>query len=184
MPSHDAAFDDFLKRIATPELPSLGPQGRRGTRNAEELQQTLTTFFDTHRTPAARRDLLRSAALLWHDHLDASHSISQGIETRDGSWLHGIMHRREPDYGNAKYWFRRVGQHPAFADLAERVAEALRPTAGELAARLIEHGEWQPFAFVDECERAAAGSDETLRQQLQTVQALEWEALVKHICRH
>ena len=38
---------------------------------------------------------------LWllHDFLDESHSLSQEITTDTGSYWHGIMHRREPDYG-------------------------------------------------------------------------------------
>ena len=40
---------------------------------------------------------------------DQSHSISQDISSVEGSFWHGIMHRQEPDPGNAGYWFRRVG---------------------------------------------------------------------------
>ena len=72
--------------------------------------------------PAARQELLRCVVLLWHDHHEAVHEICQQIETPDGSWLHGLLHRREPDYGNARYWFRRVGVHPGFSTLAEKVA--------------------------------------------------------------
>ena len=54
---------------------------------------------------------------------DESHTISQEVETPEGSFWHGIMHRQEPDPGNAAYWFRRVGQHPIFPQLRDAAAE-------------------------------------------------------------
>ena len=146
----------------------LGPQHRPGTMAEAELLRRLESFFDENHTAESARPLLRSAALLWHDHLDASHNISQSIETRDGSWLHGIMHRREPDYGNAKYWFRRVGQHPAFAALAERTK---RKT-------------WDAFVFIDECEVAEQGNDAEASVVLRRVQAAEFDVLVEHILQN
>jgi hypothetical protein len=155
----------FMAAIGTTELPLLGPQGRTGTLDEADLLEALGKIFAAHQTPEHARPLLRSAALLWHDHLDASHNISQGIETRDGSWLHGIMHRREPDYGNAKYWFHRVGQHPAFATLAERT----------------KRKDWDPFAFIDECEAAEQGNDVGVIAALRQIQAAEFDVLVEHI---
>ena len=64
-----------------------------------------------------------SALYLRHNFLDESHEISQEIDTIDGSYWHGIMHRREPDYDNAKYWFRRVPSHPVFGPLCEKARE-------------------------------------------------------------
>lgn len=53
--------------------------------------------------------IVSAGLLLWNGDLDASHTISQHIEDITGSYWHGIMHRMEPDYSNAKYWFRKVG---------------------------------------------------------------------------
>ena len=77
--------------------------------------------------PAApAEDRLAAAAALsglwlWHDFLDASHTISQAIDTADGSLWHAIMHRREGDFSNAKYWYRKVGEHPAYRSIAAKV---------------------------------------------------------------
>ena len=60
---------------------------------------------------------------LLHDYLDESHRISQGIDTPSGSFWHGILHRREGDYSNAKYWFRHVGRYDVFDLLGQRAAE-------------------------------------------------------------
>src|SRR5688500_18443569 len=119
-------FSKFKALIVTPELASLGPQRRPGTLSEGELNRKVGEFCAQEGVLSGAQPLLRSAALLWHDHLDASHTVSQNIETPDGSWLHGIMHRREPDYGNAKYWFRRVGQHEAYPKLAERAGVLLQ----------------------------------------------------------
>src|SRR5262245_28801149 len=43
-----------------------------------------------------------AAVWLVHDFLDESHAISQHVDTPSGSFWHGILHRREGDYSNAK----------------------------------------------------------------------------------
>src|SRR5206468_11060049 len=46
-----------------------------------------------------------------------AHKIAQDLETAEGNFWHGIVHRREPDASNASYWFRRVGKHAVFPAL-------------------------------------------------------------------
>jgi len=72
-----------------------------------------------HPAVAARPDL-QAALWLYVDELDKSHTISQGIEDQTGSFWHGIMHRREGDFSNSHYWFRRVGTHPAMALMGDQ----------------------------------------------------------------
>src|SRR5207302_2029669 len=60
---------------------------------------------------------------LYHDFLDESHQRSQSISSAEGSYWHGIMHRREPDFSNAAYWFRRVGEHPIYDSLSKAAQE-------------------------------------------------------------
>ena len=177
MPTSFGQFVKFKAVIATADAPQLGPQRRAGTATEEELAHRLTEFFASERISSRLQPLLRSAALLWHDHLDPSHTISQGIETPEGSWLHGIMHRREPDYGNAKYWFQRVGRHEAFPKLAERATDLL----SECGDSFFEEGKWDPSAFIDECEAAGQGNDEEVNAVLCAIQAAEFDVLVEHI---
>src|SRR5579863_995376 len=42
---------------------------------------------------------------------EEAHRVAQDIETPEGSYWHAIVHRQEPDAGNAAYWFRQVGRH-------------------------------------------------------------------------
>jgi hypothetical protein len=119
---------------------------------------------------------------LLHDFLHESHNISQRIETPEGSYWHAIMHRREGDFSNAKYWYRRVGEHPVFETLAERthVAASRRDansSLGETRPRV-----WDPFAFVHMCQAVVRG-EPGIRELCLDIQQLEWDALFDY-CYH
>ena len=116
---------------------------------------------------AVRPEAAHAGLWLYCGFFDESHAISQDLHTADGSYWHGILHRMEPDAWNAGYWFRRVGTHPVFAELNE-AARALGFSTG---------ARWDPFAFIDACDRAES-SQVTLLQQ---VQLAEWQLLF-HYC--
>ena len=165
-----------MKAIETGDLPALGPEQRASAKPIAELGQAV----DALGLSPSVAILARSAALLWHDHLDASHDVSQDLPSADGSFLHGIMPRREPDYPNAKYWFRRAGDHPCYPALAGQVAAYLGVTGNEaLAKRLVPGGQWDPFAFVDVVESAMHNGQHV--DALQNVQRLEFESLAASI---
>ena len=106
------------------------------------------------------------AAGLWlrFDFLDESHAISQEDEAAaDQNFWHAILHRREPDPANSKYWFRRVGPHPVLKQLADQA-----PSLG--------YAYTTPFEFVDFCERVR-GSGSADEEVAQRVQELEWRLL-------
>jgi hypothetical protein len=116
---------------------------------------------------------------LWlrHNFLHESHEISQEIHTNTGSYWHAIMHRREPDFGNSKYWWRRVGVHPVFIELLPAAREiAGRARGVKQAAELMDQSAWDPYRFVDWCEAALDG-DQGLKELCMAVQMREWELL-------
>lgn len=107
---------------------------------------------------------VRSGLFLRFSALDESHRISQGIESSSGSYWHGIMHRQEGDWSNAKYWFRRTGTHPVMAELERETGET-----------------WDPFGFVDACSAASRGHGD--RDRASELQMLEWQLLMNHCYR-
>ncbi len=157
---------------------SLGPGQPNSAVRAQLAALDSTQLFS--KQPIADPSMARAClAGIWlrHDFLDQSHAISQDIETPTGSYWHGIMHRREPDYGNAKYWFRRVGRHPVFDALAVE-AQSLEGAPPQLtAAGSLQAGaSWDPFQFVDLCQQAARDHG-PLEALCQAVQQREWELL-------
>lgn len=141
----------------------LGPEQRDSAMSVTAVMATVD----------GESALIQSAALLWHDHLDESHNFSQDIPSADGSFLHGIMHRREPDYSNAKYWFNRVGTHPAYPEILNRATQLVAGTSLENLAGT----QWDAAAMVDAVSDVRVGSDEYVL--LQQVQRVEFELLLE-----
>ncbi len=171
--------------MATANPADLGPGPRDGAQPLDVLKPQLEATLATHAVSNLKGDLIRATVLLWHDLLDASHKISQGIDNADGSYVHGLMHRREPDYWNSKYWFRRVGTHPCYPELANRVAALLQSHNDTmLGSQLLPAGQWDPHAFVTACNVASGRPAGDARVRLlKAIQALEFELLLERFCQ-
>ncbi len=83
------------------------------------------------------------------DELEKSHTLAQEIHTPTGAFLHGIVHRREGDIWNSKYWFRQAGHHPVIDqiehyepyDLVQRADEAGDKDPADVVA--LQRAEWK-----------------------------------------
>jgi len=119
-----------------------------------------------HDKPAAMACL--SALWLRFDHFDKSHAISQDLENQDGSYWHGIAHRREGDFANACYWFRRVGKHRVEATISSVLQNKEMVSKGN---------DFSPSVFTRMVERR---EDENT---LLDIQEIEWRILFED-CLH
>jgi hypothetical protein len=153
-----------------------------GVPDATRRAQLAALAPETIAAPHAVRDsemALACAAGLWLrcDFLDESHRISQNIDNPWGSFWHAIMHRREGDFDNAKYWFRRVGEHAIYAPLASAAKQLASGCELPPPADFLLHGnDWDAKRFVDLCRRAL-DDEPSLVPWCMNIQQREWELL-------
>ena len=120
---------------------------------------------------------------LWHDALDESHTISQSIATPNGSFWHAIMHRREGDFANAKYWYARCRHHAALGRVAAEAREVLGSAADSGPLHRLLGDAWDPDGFVDVVEAVHRKRDDPLYATAVRLQQLEWHSLFDHCAR-
>lgn len=178
---------------ASSSLPALAP--RHPGKDRRWIAQLLNQLTPQQHFNGTGDDCENAAILaglfLLNDYLDESHNHSQSIQGQgadaNGDYWHGIMHRREPDYGNSKYWFRRVGDHPCFKQLPALAEQAFNecdsPDADHWKSRLIIANEWDAAAFVDLCEAAEQTSDDELAITARRLQWSEMLLLLEHTYR-
>ena len=111
--------------------------------------------------------------LLFLGDWEKAHTVAQDIETIDGSYWHAIVHRQEPDAGNASYWFGQVGSHPIFPGLRDEAAEILQRYPASLKLNSV----WSPRAFIDLCETALEQPGSDVERAAIEIQHAEWQLL-------
>lgn len=111
--------DSLSSPVDASRLPHVGPKTLDA---ATDRRQLIHSAVNSLKLSSMSSRGVEAGLLLLNDYLDESHEISQTMEgkgnPKTGDYWHGIMHRREPDAGNASYWFRRVGHHPEMETLA------------------------------------------------------------------
>lgn len=161
----------------------LGPFLRQGSPVRSRLSGAASEASLSKLFPRAKRPnlLALSAGLLqildeWHASHEAAQLADDLGETEFSAYWHAIAHRREPDPGNAGYWFRRVGRHAAFEPISQSVRAILETsTDSRLENALTPNGLWDPMAFVrfsGEAARKPGSSDEALARRIQRAEML------------
>ena len=147
---------------------------------AADARAALTAMTDQTVSPNRRvrmphdAECLRSALWLLFDYEKESHELSQNIPTPSGSYWHGILHRREPDPSNAKYWMARIGEHPICPELladAQEIAAAAGAAGAALLSAMQGKKSWDGAWFVDRCN---SGPDQATTRILLDIQQREW----------
>ena len=160
----------------------------------KEWSSTLTTRLENYSlgelfdgfavTDSEFGNCVRSGLLLCNDAIDSSHEIVQNIGTKTGNYWHAIMHRRESDYSNAKYWFGRVGKHPIYFQLLCYAQELSQTEQLEEYTKILEsNDEWNPAQFVDWCQ-AATNSEDNKKTFLEQIQLKELQLLIDFSCKN
>ncbi len=109
---------------------------------------------------------LEAGLWLYVDDLDRSHAVSQKLARPSGSFWHAIMHRREGDFSNSHYWYRKAGRHPVISRI---------DSGGGGAGAGTAIGGYEPHGFVGRVERAYKQQSDS--PDLVALQRLEWVAL-------
>lgn len=156
---------DLSRLINDAPLPPVGSE-----RIDAMTQQSLEAWL---RVNNSLNESCQAGLWLLAGDLERSHALSQALPTHDGSFWHGIMHRREGDFENAKYWFRRVGNHPVLTRLAE-----------EIAKMEIHADAALPWTDLQNSQRVAAGLVDCCRgtqsELIQRIAWIEWQLLFLH----
>jgi hypothetical protein len=147
-----------------PEVATILALGGNGSRPMA-LAEPVCISEDARKRIAAAKipETLRAGLYLYFGCWNEAHETAQNIATREGSYWHAMVHRQEPDAGNAGYWFGQVRTHPIFADLSAAAGEA-----------------WNPRTFIQQCERAREA--EAVRRARE-LQLLEWQLLFDYCAR-
>lgn len=112
------------------------------------------------------KQTLEAGLWLYVDDLEHSHNVSQNLHRPSGSFWHAIMHRREGDFSNSHYWYRKIGQHPVLRKV---------DSGGGGGGAGTAVGGYEPHDFVDRVERATQQHSDS--PELVAMQRLEWVSL-------
>ncbi|HVZ79228.1 MAG TPA: hypothetical protein VHE12_00350 [bacterium] len=131
------------------------------------------------------KPFVQGALFLYLDCFDEAHNVANDHEgSWQGNWIHAILHRREPDAGNSKYWYARVkAPDSAYRAIGWSVLEILEKDPPKdlvkLRDRVHKSCLWEPETFVDLCDKYRKEDPASVPYRvLVRLQETEWSGLL------
>jgi hypothetical protein len=171
-----------IAKVLFSHVPSLNPdQVWDQALDKRILDFSAVSFPSENAEQQSYKRAVQSGLHIWNESLELSHSISQEIMTPTGSYWHGLMHRMEGDFSNAKYWFTDARHHPISTQLVtclrsylseQHVTDLDHDTLRNKLEVLVSSPEWNPSVFVDAVELQL--------MHVQDPRAEEWLRRIQH----
>ena len=164
--SYPAFLAYVLLNVQLPRLSAHDPPPNR------QLIQRIAAAEDHEIAGASgsKTKCIRSLLYLLAGGLDQSHRIVQELSTSDAAYIHGMIHRIDDDFDNARYWFRRASMEPAAAEMYRRAA------ANSLT--FASHPIWDPILLTDMLETSRSDG---VTDELRTILTIESEVLLQFL---
>ncbi len=170
-----AGFSDFIDRLLlNPDLlKKLTPSELLGWDLPGKIRDAGDEVLSGGRevTDARLFALVRGGLLYAVDALDVAHRIFQDEPSDLGSYWHGMMHRREGDFDNARYWFRRAGRLAVF--------ERMHQAAANLSATMARQANWDAYLLTGMCEQVKFGDIEATGECVE-LQRVEFQEMLAY----
>ena len=152
-----------------------------GRCSSEEARLLLKGFKPADLFPGLEEPEAPMCGLyLYFSCFEEAHELADICETEEGELWHAVLHRQEPDSGNAAYWFRQAGPHKIFSALAVEAVAIVHRRIKEAEFRV---GRWDPFAFIAFCDRAREQPGSMQEQAAREIQRAEWQVLFDYSAR-
>ena len=159
-------ISDLLRAAHLPRLSAREPLPDKGLIQRIAVTQDQEIARANH--PEAR--CIRSLLFIAAGGLDQAHRLVQEISTSNAAYIHGIVHRVDDDFDNARYWFRRARVHPAAAEMYRRAA------AHSLV--VSSHPIWDPSLVTDMVETSRTTG---VTEELRVILTIEFEVLLEFL---
>lgn len=171
-------YPDFIQRLLLHERTLDEPLPKDPTdyelviriREADDAK----VFGGLPLAPAAPAELVRAGLFYYHNALEDSHKQAAKATGDIASYWHGMVHRREGDFDNARYWMRRAGEQPVFQEMQAR--------AGDACPNMSRQANWDPFLFTHLCEQYKYG-ETTYKKEIGQLQRVEFAAMFDYVWR-
>ena len=151
-----------------------------GPCSSQPARQLLKSFRPSRLFPKRKEPHASMAGLyLYFSCFEEAHYLVDTSKSGEGQLWHAILHRQEPDSGNAAYWFRQAGPHPILSELAQEAAKILH----RLPEAEFRIGHWDPFAFIAFCDRARSQPGSVQELAAMEIQRAEWQLLFDYSAR-